>query len=678
MLENFPGRENAAYLEELYGRWLSNPSSLEREWRVFFSLLSSGDARRTAPGGEAAYKQSRVDSLIWAYRNVGYLYARLNPLVGYLSADLNYLYRQKQQIYERLTLEEFGLSRQDLDRVFLAGSYLRPSPAPLREILKALSRTYCSTVGVEFLHIQNAGIRRWLLTQMETSRNHPPIPPAWRRTSLEDLIKAEEFERYLHSQYVGQKRFSLEGSEVLIPALHYLVDAGARRGAREIILGMSHRGRLNVLANILDKPPEELFSTFEAVQMPGTYGGSGDVKYHLGYRRNHLNPDGSFISLALVPNPSHLESVDPVVEGLARASQDQRGDSGRKQVIPVLVHGDAAFSGQGVVAELLNLSQLNGYRSGGTIHIVVNNQIGFTTATRDARSTFFPTDIVKMMQVPVFHVNGDDPDAVIHLMNLALNYRQEFGQDVVVDIFCFRRHGHNEGDEPSFTHPRMYRHIQEHPGVATLYGDRLERSGVVAREEQEQVRNRYREMLKTVHAKRHAIQEPGENSFAVLTAGESLPGRNAGTGVPAETLKKLASRFLAVPEGLTVHRKLKRILDKKAEQVARGGPIDYPLAEHLAFASLLVEGTPVRLSGEDSQRGTFSQRHAVWWDTESDEPRPYVPLNHRRRTRPASRCTTARCRSTPCWVSSTGTPWREQGRWCCGRRSSVISATAPR
>ncbi len=627
--------ENLHYVEELYKAWQTAPDSVDKEWQAMFTGSSTSGITPAPPPSKTVqtqnkvFKQSRVDSLMWAYRDVGYLYARLNPLTGYLNADLHYLYKQREGIYERLTPDEFGLSENDLHTVFSAGRFLQPGRAPLGEIIQALQETYCSSIGVEFLHIQDKTIRWWIMKQMESSRNRPSMLDEKRKTILEDLIKAEEFEHFLHSRFIGQKRFSLEGAEILIPALHFLVDSSAYRGVSEIFLGMSHRGRLNVLANILNKPLYEIFSSFEAFEIPQLYGGSGDVKYHLGYRRRHVNADNSSLSISLVPNPSHLESVDAVVEGMARAAQDRMRDTGRKQIIPVLVHGDAAFSGQGVVAEILNLSQLNGYKTGGTIHIVVNNQIGFTTSTKDARSTFFPTDMVKMLPVPIFHVNGDDTEAVIHVMNMAFSFRQEFGRDVVVDIFCYRRHGHNEGDEPSFTHPRMYTLIKNHPSVRKQYAKQLADRGTIEHEEQRRISDEYKGLLSDAMKTRvREVAPGGEIGPDECIQEKCEKPKIVDTAVDRKTITAVGEKVTSIPEWFHAHKKLQRIISEKKKRIAEDGEIDYSLAETLAFGSLLLEGVSIRLSGEDSGRGTFSQRHAVWWDIVSDEPHPYVPLNN--------------------------------------------------
>jgi 2-oxoglutarate dehydrogenase E1 component len=650
------------FIEELYQSWLQDPSSVEGHWQTFFrdfdrnGSLDLGVPRRRHVGGRTAVrdvspaperdaygrsKQSRVDSLLWAYRDVGYFYAYLNPLRAKHEPSQNYLYPRAKGAYEQLSIEAFGLTEEDLDREFSAGRAMKPSRAPLREILQAFQETYCSTLGVEFLHIQNKPIRNWLLHAMESCRNNPNFSRTERREILKDLIRAEEFERFLHKTFIGQKRFSLEGAEVVVPALHFLVNAaGAAGGAgiEEIVLGTTHRGRITILNQILNMPAEEIFTLFEDNHQPGQYGGSGDVKYHLGYSTDHSHPDGSSVHVTLVSNPSHLESVDGVVEGKTRAVQSQpRWGSfmrATKKVLPVILHGDAAFSGQGVVAEIFNLSQLRGYHTGGTIHVIINNQIGFTTSSRDSRSTFFPTDVAKMTSVPVFHVNGDDPEAVVYAMDLALRFRQKMSQDVIVDIVCYRRHGHNEGDEPSFTNPRMYRLIRKHPSVTSKYAETCANLGVMSEEEQQALRKEYgsglRQGLKT--ARRH----PPEPTMKPFQGEEwqGLHGRYSQepvpTGVKRETLEGVADTLTRIPEGFNIHSKLKRILEEKRRRLAQEGTVDWAFAEALSFGALLLEGIPVRLSGQDCERGTFSQRHSAWWDTENAEALPYVPLNHLR------------------------------------------------
>jgi 2-oxoglutarate dehydrogenase E1 component len=645
--------QNLQYIEELYAIWAEGRGGTPAGWEELFRSLE-GESSEQAAGGNAvleksgapsqpekeqppqsdlAYTQSRFNSLLWAYRDVGYLYARLNPLVGYLSADLHFLYDQEENLYERLTLREFGLGEKDLDIVLSAGRHLQPRTAPLREHLKALRETYCSTVGIEFLHIQNRKIRNWIIEQVEKSRNRPNLTREEKLRILHDLVKAEEFEQFLHSTFIGQKRFSLEGAEVLIPALHHLVDGAAVLGVEEIVLGMSHRGRLNVIANVLDKPPSEIFSEFEDTRQSELYGGSGDVRYHLGYRCGHINADGRRIHINLVSNPSHLESVDPVVEGVARGEQHRRGDGHRRGVIPVLIHGDAAFSGQGVVPETLNLSRLRGYSTGGTVHFIVNNQIGFTTSTKDARSTFFTTDVAKMLPIPIFHVNGDDPEAVVHVTGLALEFRQEFARDVIVDIFCYRKHGHNEGDEPSFTHPKMYRFIRYHEAAAKKYGEALEERGETNGLERESFAREYRADLKKQLALSRTAAAgtpaPGTASGANAPARKHAAAarREPDTAVPLERISKILDALVTVPEGFHIHSKLERIVKEREKMFKAEGRIDFSLAEAFAFGSLLLEGIHVRLSGEDSARGTFSQRHSVWWDVESEKPLSHTPLN---------------------------------------------------
>jgi 2-oxoglutarate dehydrogenase E1 component len=635
--------ESLPYQEELYEAWKRDPASVGPRWGAYFRSLDSDqpwspELPASAPetSGGLAYKQGRVDSLLWAYRDVGYFYARLNPLMGTQAPSQNYLYPRAKGAYEQLSLEAFGLSQGDLTTEFSTGRAMKPSRAPLAEVLQAFGETYCSTFGVEFLHIQNKPIRNWLLNAMESCRNRLSLSQDERRIILEDLIKAEAFEQFLHKTFIGQKRFSLEGAEVLIPALHFLVNAASRSGLEEIVLGTTHRGRITILNLVLNKPADEIFSLFEDNHEPGQYGGSGDVKYHLGYSTDHAHADGSSVHVTLASNPSHLESVDAVVEGKVRAEQDRpsRGTfwQATKKVIPVVLHGDAAFSGQGVVAEVFNLSQLRGYHTGGTIHIIINNQIGFTTSGRDARSTYFPTDVAKMTSVPVFHVNGDDPEAVVYAVDLALRYRQKFSMDVVVDIFCFRRHGHNEGDEPSFTNPRMYRLIREHPGTAAVYGKTCAEAGVMSESEQEQMRRSFSNDLRS--ALKRSRENPPEPTMRPFQGKdwEGLQGsyshQSVTTGVEEAVLRRIAGTLTSAPEGFHVHPKLRRILDEKAERLSQSESVDWAFAESLAFGTLLQEGHAVRLSGQDCERGTFSHRHATWWDTESPETEAYIPLNH--------------------------------------------------
>ncbi|WP_455383201.1 2-oxoglutarate dehydrogenase E1 component, partial [Salinispira pacifica] len=579
----------------------------------------------------AATKQGMVNRLIWAYRDVGYIYANLNPLGNYETPEMYYLrYAIEEGNYERLNLEDFGLSEADLDQEFDCGPYLKPSRAPLREILRMLKETYCSTMAVEFAHIQTRPMRRWLLEKIETSEERRVWTADHKKRFQKDLIKAEEFEHFVQANFIGQKRFSLEGGEALIPGLHYLIMSAAKHGLQEIVIGMAHRGRLNMFTNALRKPARETFAKFEDNYKPHTYGGSGDVKYHLGHSFDFDDKQGHVIHISLVANPSHLEAVDPVVEGKARGIQRRRGDRNRKKVVPILIHGDAAFSAQGIVSENFNLSQLKGYKTGGTVHIIVNNQIGFTTASRDSRSTFYVTDIAKMMPVPIFHVNGDHPEAVVRAVDLALRFRQKFGYDAVVDIVCYRRLGHNEADEPSFTHPIMYSLIKDHPSAATLYGKEVAGDGSFTEDDQEAFRKKYRDVLQAeLKMAREGYKpnlddafEQGEwKNYSRIYSFDPVD-----TTVKKETLVGIARKLVEVPDEFSLHPKLKRFVAEREKRIEEGTGFDWAFAESLSFGSLLLEGHPIRLSGEDSARGTFSQRHAVWWDVDSSVPKTHTPL----------------------------------------------------
>jgi 2-oxoglutarate dehydrogenase E1 component len=625
---------NLSYIETLYSIWEKNPDAVDAAWRDHFQQQQNPEAQPSqtlldADKCDMAFQQSRVDSLLWAYRDIGYLYARLNPLGANHGREHDYLHRSAADAYERLSPKDFGLAHADPDTVFSAGRAMKPARAPLREIITAFQETYCGSIGVEFLHIQDKRIRRWLMEKMESSHNRATLSDRQRRIILADLLQTETLEHVLHQAYVGQKRFSLEGSEAIVPGLHFLVDSANGHGIEEFVIGTTHRGRLALLNNILHMSPEELFGIFDKNFQPGMRGGSGDVKYHMGYETDHIHDDGSVARISLVANSSHLESVDAVVQGKARALQDTRYDHDRKRVLPVLLHGDAAFSGQGVVAEILNLSRLEGYTTGGTIHVIINNQIGFTTPTRHARSSLFPTDMAKALPVPIFHINGDDPEALVYAADLALQFRQTFGTDCVLDVFCYRRYGHNEADEPSFTQPYMYKLIKEHASVTTLYSEHCAELGVVSAQDQAILQETFTKVLKEAldRARSQPITQINTSQGAEWEDIDPLYSHErVNTGVPASTLQRIADHVTTVPEDFHVHRTLARIITRKRKAFDEHQQVDWALAEMLAFGSLLLEGVPVRLSGEDCTRGTFSHRHLTWWDTQSDRPRPHTPL----------------------------------------------------
>jgi len=612
---------SADYIDQLHQLWQQDPTSVSEEWRLFFTGFELAMCPRDCVSADRANDQSRVASLIFAYRNIGHLIAKVNPL------------EESPTSHPSLDLASFGLTEQHLEQVFDTGHLGGPQRIKLREIIEVLRDIYCRSIGVEYLHIQNVHMRRWLQQEMEPIRNRPQFPPERRIAILEQLIDAELFETFTHGRYVGQKRFSLEGAESLIPALHQFVETAAGTGAEEVVIGMPHRGRLNVLANLLHKPYSLIFHEFEDNLAPDPVGGDGDVKYHRGYSSDYPASNGRTVHLSLTANPSHLEAVNPVVEGRTRAKQRFRGDTvHRRKVLPLLIHGDAAFAGQGLVAETFNLSQLEGYRTGGTVHIVVNNQIGFTTLPGEARSSRYPTDVAKLVEAPIFHVNGDDPEAVCFVVDLALRFRQTFGSDVVIDMLCYRKHGHNEGDEPAFTQPLMYQKIENHPPVRVTYQLQLEQDRVLSLDDSsrlsEEFSDRLYEAFKTVKASCPMPDAMPDHAFAGSWAGLNQPYvfDPVETGVPKAALEEVARALATVPEGFRLNRKVGRRLPEQLEAVTAGGAVDWSLAELLAFGSLLAEGFPVRLSGQDSIRGTFSQRHAAWFDTRSQET--YVPLNH--------------------------------------------------
>ena len=568
----------------------------------------------SAAGLEQVEKQARVLQLINAYRVRGHLIAHLDPLVD------------EPHHHPELDPAFYGLTLWDLDRKFVTGGLGGTQTATLREILEILRETYCGTIGVEYMNIQDPVQKQWLQMHMEPSRNKEPLSIERKMQVLKKLTAAEGLERFFHTRFIGHKRFSLEGAEALMPILDVLLDGAAEKGVQEIVIGMAHRGRLNVLANTIGKPLAKIFSEFEGYVDPDSTQGTGDVKYHLGASGTHTSPTDKEIAVALAPNPSHLEAVNPVVEGIVRAKQDRHGDMHRERVIPVLIHGDAAFAGQGIVAETLNLSQLKGYTTGGTIHIIINNQIGFTTSPDDARSTPYCTDVAKMVQAPIFHVNGDDVDATIHVTSLALEYRQQFKKDVVIDMICYRRHGHNEGDEPSYTQPRLYKKIRQQPSVREQYGTILVREEVISADELETITMESRQRYDRAFEASQKREMHFKPDVPLAVSPDELDRVQATTtAVDLETLKEVARALSSVPDDFTLNPKLSRLVEARRAVLEGKGPIDWAFAEALAFGSMVCEGNPVRLSGQDSGRGTFSQRHLVLYDATSG--REYIPLN---------------------------------------------------
>jgi multifunctional 2-oxoglutarate metabolism enzyme len=548
---------------------------------------------------------------------------------GHMIADLDPLGAEPVRSPE-LDLEYYGLTLWDLDREFYCDGLGGQETAKLRDIIQLLRNTYCGTIGAEYKHLLDLDERKWLRETMESTTNTPDLTKDDREEILHKLNQAMAFEQFLHKKYIGHKRFSLEGAETLIPMMHFLIDRAGKNDIEKFFLGMAHRGRLNILVNILNKPYRKVFADFEGNIDPDTIQGSGDVKYHLGSRGKYEAENGKAIELELLPNPSHLEAVNPVVEGAARASQDHyEGEDARKKIVPLLMHGDAAFAGQGVVAETLNMSQLRGYETGGTIHVIINNQIGFTTLPKDARSTEYASDLAKMILAPIFHVNGDDPEAAVHAINLALDYRQKFGKDVVIDLVCYRKHGHNEGDEPAFTQPGLYKEIENHPTVRDIYLKELLRKGEFTEEETQAIFDEFDELLQ--QAFEDAKSSPAlEITDKMLDRTEELQKERESfpdTTCSIDELKDIAVKLNTVPTDFDANPKLLRQLAKRAEAAQNNErKIDWGFAEALAFGSLLKNGITVRLTGQDAERGTFSHRHAVLHGTNTNQR--FIPLNN--------------------------------------------------
>jgi 2-oxoglutarate dehydrogenase E1 component len=636
---------NAPFVEEIYENFLNDPSSVPGEWREYFERLAQmpgyvardvahtpviaafaelakdGGFRPVAQSATSEHKkQSAVGQLVTAYRSIGTRWADLDPLK-----------RLPRPKLDELEPSFYGFTDADLNQTFSVGSLKGlPENAKFGDILETLKQTYCGTVGVEYMYMMDYDEKRWLQERLESIRSRPSYNPDQKKRILERLTAAETLERYLHTKYVGQKRFSLEGGESLIVAMDEAIRTGGGKGVDEIVIGMAHRGRLNVLVNTLGKAPSMLFAEFEGKKASDL--SAGDVKYHMGFSSDVSTPGGP-CHLTLAFNPSHLEIVNPVVEGSVYARQARRGAEGKARVMPILIHGDAAVAGQGVNQEMLNFAQTRGYGVGGTVHIVVNNQVGFTTSDpRDYRSGHYCTDIFKMVDAPIFHVNGDDPEAVALVTQLAVEYRQQFQKNVVIDIICFRKLGHNEQDEPMVTQPLMYKIIAKHPGTRKLYGDKLIAEGVLPADGPDQMIAQFRQHL-----------DKGELLYNPVLAGYKHPNtidwtpflakgyiENCDTKVPAKELKRLAQRLTSVPEGFTLHSRVKKIVEDRAAMGEGKLPVDWGMAENLAYASLLVSGYGVRISGEDVGRGTFFHRHAAFHDqnrTNWDEG-TYHPLKN--------------------------------------------------
>jgi len=657
---------NEAYIAELYAQFLEDPGSVDADWAEFFGSLDDNmqdflrdrDGASWAPRGtsvvgggngdlsisdatsgvvrvpQASYaatlpaaseqvRQATTDSiralmLIRNYRVRGHLHSNLDPL-GLV----------EKVPHSELDPASFGFTERDMDRPIFINYVLGLETASVKQIVRICEETYCGNIGVEFMHIQSAEEKAWIQERMESKRNHTDFTDLGKRTILERLTEAETFEMYLDRKHRGTKRFGLDGGESVVPAIEQILKRGAQLGYEELVIGMPHRGRLNILANVINKPYRAIFSEFAGnATEPSAGHGSGDVKYHLGTSDNR-EFDGRTVHVSLVPNPSHLEAVNTVVLGKVRAKQRQRGDADREKVVALLLHGDAAFPGQGIVPETFDLSQLRGYRTGGTIHFIVNNQIGFTTSPSHSRSSPYCSDVAKMVAAPIFHVNGDDPEACVHIARMATEYRQKFKKDVVIDLWCYRRHGHNEGDEPFFTQPKMYRKIAKQPTTRQIYARQLEAEGVIEPGEADAMVARFEEHLdqefesSTSYKPNKAEWLEGKWEGLTIASGDD---RRGVTAVPMDVLHEVGKALTELPQNFVPNSKIVRQLETKRKMFSSGEGIDWATGEALALGTLLVEATQIRMSGEDCRRGTFSQRHAVLIDQDSEEP--YTPLNN--------------------------------------------------
>ena len=609
-------------LSELYNQYLEDPNSVDEGWKSFFSGFEFAQKhypqKVEAGSSNISDKEFKVINLIEAYRSRGHLFTETNPV------------RDRRKYSPDLSIENFGLTEADLNTKFKAGSHCHLGEVTLKEIVSHLQQVYCRSVGVEFVYMREPEKVDWIIKRVHQNANTPSFSAEEKNHILKKMIQATGFESYLHTRFPGQKRFSLEGGEALIPALDTVIEHGAGMGAKEFILGMAHRGRLNVLANIFNKPYHQLFSEFVAKDYLED-GFDGDVKYHLGFDRIEKTDNGHEVKMTLCPNPSHLEAVDPVVEGMARQIIDEKYQGDDNCVVPILIHGDAAVAGQGVVYEVVQMAQLDGYKTGGTVHIVINNQVGFTTNYTDARSSTYCTDIGKVTLSPVFHVNGDDIEAVVHTLKIAMEYRQQFKEDVFIDLLCYRKYGHNEGDEPKFTQPLLYKAIAKHATPRDIYIQQLIQESIITQKEANERIEKFKNKLALEFDESKEI----ENAFVENFLAEKWTGMDyandesiwevGNTKFNKKRLLELSDKLTAEPEGKKLFRKLSKILKDRANMVA-DNKLDWGMAEMLAYASLLDEGHPIRFSGQDVERGTFSHRHAIVKIEDSEEE--YCHLNN--------------------------------------------------
>jgi len=615
----FINNASPAYIESMYDLYKQDPEGVDPYWKKFFDGYEFALGNEPISSGESN-KEVAVVKLINSYRSIGHLVAETNPI------------RQRRKHKTDLTLEYFGLSEADLSQEFDAGNEISIGRATLEQILVHLKRTYCSTIGVEFKYCRNEQLRQWLYKHMEPVANHPEFPSEERKHILKKISEAVMFENFIHTKYVGKKRFSLEGIEALIPALDAAIEESAKLGAEEFILGMAHRGRLNVLANIFGKPYEEIFSEFEGTRLPEDIKGDGDVKYHLGRSADIKTKAGKPVHITLAANPSHLETVNPLVQGMAYAKLDDKYAHDTTKVIPIVIHGDAAIAGQGVNYEGANMSKVEGFDVGGIVHIVTNNQLGFTTSYREGRSSVYCTDLAKVTESPVFHVNADDPEAVVYAVKTAIQIRTQFKIDVYVDILGYRRYGHNEGDEPRFTQPELYALIDTHDNVQTIYYNRLKTINVLTENEFEGIKTDIKTQLQQHYDRVKEQKKPIQVDFLKGRWAGLRPPKNSDfeksveTGVSKKTLDKIAKTLYSEPDAITITPKLSRILKGREKHYVEGKQVDWGLAELLAYGSLLQEGYGVRLTGQDVQRGTFSHRHVVYRDNMNELIR-FTPLN---------------------------------------------------